>query len=178
MGAAHGAQTTASTQSTRLCNSYCHSVPATRAASLPLRQLTHLPPPTAPERERPPPEGPCLWSQSLAVACAPAALPLGQGTTHPPAGGRLPSALCSQAARPSSVFAALLPVSAPVQGRSLPRTTRSPHRLCSSALDTVRAGRPEQVRAQGFAELADKVSAITQNAAFPATKLTEEEVGI
>ena len=63
-----------------------------------------------------------------------------------------------------AVFAALLPVSAPVQGRSLPRTTCSPSRLCSSALDTVQTGRPEQVRAQGLAELADKVSAVTQNA--------------
>lgn len=90
---------------------YCNPSP-----SLPLRQLRHLPPPTAPERVHPPPEWPCLWSQSLAVAFAPAALPLGQGTTHPPAGGHVPSGLCWQAALPSSRVCSIAPCLCPSPG--------------------------------------------------------------
>ena len=81
-------------------------------------------PPTALETVRPPPAWPCLWNQSLAVGFTPAALPLGQDTTHPQAGGHRPSGQCPQTAQPSSRVCSSVPCLCPTSG-ALP----APHHL-------------------------------------------------
>ena len=81
-------------------------------------------PPAAPETVRPPPAWPCLWNQSLAVGFTPAALPLGQDTTHPQAGGHRPSGQCPQTAQPSSRVCSSVPCLCPTSG-ALP----APHHL-------------------------------------------------
>ena len=135
-------------------------------------------PPAAPESVRPPPAWPCLWSQSPAVGFTPVALALGQSTTHPQPGGHCPSGQCSQAARPSSRVCSSALCPCPTPG-ALPAPHHPlPQRLCSSALDTVQAGRSSRSRAQGLAQHANKVHAVTQDVPFLATELTEEEVGI
>ena len=114
--------------------------------SLHLQQLTHLPHPQLRRLCAHPQHG---------HACGPKASPW-DSPQRPCPSGRTRLTLKLEVTAPAgsarrqpghpAVFAAVFPVSAPPQGLSLPRTTCSPCRLCSSALDTLQAGRTEQVQ--------------------------------